>query len=66
MRLFALIACSLVREGDRWRLPESDLGGPCLWPYDPLLLIGQPIGQYHCPYCGSMVIAGMAHIDYAE
>jgi hypothetical protein len=24
-------------------------------------LIGQPIGMYHCPDCGGMVMAGMAH-----
>jgi hypothetical protein len=32
---------------------------PC--PEDPLLLRGQPIGQYHCPYCGMMVVAGFPH-----
>ena len=23
--------------------------------------LGQPIGQYHCPACGVMVLAGMSH-----
>lgn len=23
-----------------------------------------PIGMYHCPECGQMVIAGIEHIDY--
>jgi len=27
----------------------------------PELLAGQPIGQYHCPDCGAMVIAGLPH-----
>lgn len=27
----------------------------------PENLIGQPIGMYHCPDCGAMVIAGMSH-----
>lgn len=24
-------------------------------------LLGQPIGQYHCPDCGAMVLAGISH-----
>ena len=28
---------------------------------DPALLTGQPIGQYHCPLCGMMVVAGFPH-----
>lgn len=27
----------------------------------PELLIGAPIGQYHCPDCGAMVMAGLPH-----
>lgn len=27
----------------------------------PEKLIGQPIGQYHCPDCGAMVMAGLPH-----
>ncbi|MHA2113283.1 MAG: hypothetical protein ACXADW_14110 [Candidatus Hodarchaeales archaeon] len=26
-------------------------------------LIGQPLGQYHCPICGMMLIAGCMHPD---
>lgn len=33
---------------------------PC--PEDPELLRGQPIGMYHCPDCGMMVLAGMPHL----
>lgn len=52
-----------------YRKPYADPGidGPeveCPWPLDPLRLLGAPIGQYHCPYCGSMVLAGTPHPDY--
>lgn len=30
------------------------------------MLKGQPIGMYHCPYCGAMVLAGQRHLDYAD
>jgi hypothetical protein len=33
---------------------------PC--PGKPEELKGQPIGQYHCEYCGEMQIAGMEHL----
>lgn len=26
--------------------------------------IGAPIGMFHCPLCGEMVLAGMPHPDY--
>ena len=29
--------------------------------YDPTELADAPIGQFHCPECGEMVIAGMPH-----
>ena len=28
----------------------------------PILLAGQPLGQYHCEGCGAMQLAGMAHL----
>lgn len=34
--------------------------------YDPRPLAGQPIGMLHCPLCGEMVIAGMAHPTMTE
>lgn len=53
------------------RLPQPDIigplnenGDPCPWPWDPPQLAGAPLGQYHCPYCGAMVMAGVDHIDY--
>lgn len=33
-------------------------------PHDPRPLLDQPIGMYHCPECGEMVVAGMEHPDY--
>lgn len=31
-------------------------------PEDPVALLGQPIGMYHCPYCGCMQVAGVEHL----
>ena len=33
--------------------------------HDPRELAGQPIGMYHCPDCGEMVVAGMEHTPRA-
>lgn len=33
---------------------------PC--SYDPRPLLDAPIGMFHCPECGEMVLAGMAHL----
>lgn len=44
--------------------PLADDGTPCPWPWEPQQLVGVPLGMYHCPYCGSMVVAGQAHPDY--
>lgn len=43
----------------------NEMGEECPFPFDPPQLVGQPLGQYHCPYCGAMVIAGMTHPNYA-
>jgi hypothetical protein len=70
--VLAIVMTSLVQEPDgSWRQPYADPGidGPgtfCPWPFDPAQLVGQPIGQYHCPYCGSMVVAGIGHLDYTD
>lgn len=32
--------------------------------YDPMTADG-PIGMFHCPECGEMVVAGMEHPDYS-
>lgn len=44
--------------------PYNEMGEECPWPWEPEQLGGAPMGQYHCRYCGAMVLAGMAHIDY--
>lgn len=46
--------------------PLNENGDRCPWPWEPQQLIGAPIGQYHCDYCGAMVMAGIPHIDYAD
>lgn len=46
--------------------PLTSEGKYCPWPWDPIQLKGQPIGMYHCGYCGEMVIAGVNHPDYRE
>ena len=34
--------------------------------FDPSVYVNVPLGMFHCPECGEMVIAGMAHPDYSE
>lgn len=46
--------------------PLNESGERCPWPWDPQQLAGAPMGQYHCPYCGAMCIAGVPHPDYGE
>jgi hypothetical protein len=44
--------------------PHNEMGERCPWPWEPQQLVGVPLGQYHCPYCGAMVLAGVPHPDY--
>lgn len=46
--------------------PTNENGETCPWPWDPQQLVGAPLGQYHCPYCGGMQIAGVPHADWRE
>jgi hypothetical protein len=46
--------------------PLNEEGERCPWPWDPQQRAGVPLGQYHCPYCGAMVLAGVAHLDYGS
>jgi len=46
--------------------PQNEAGEPCPWPWDPQQLAGAPLGQYHCGFCGAMVVAGLPHIDYRD
>lgn len=52
------------REWVRVRGPKTSDGQECPWPWDPEQLKGAPMGQYHCAYCGEMVLAGVPHTDY--
>ncbi|MFD4572067.1 hypothetical protein ACFWNK_01950 [Streptomyces sp. NPDC058417] len=45
--------------------PLNEQGERCPWPWEPQQLINVPLGQYHCRYCGAMVMAGLPHVDYA-
>lgn len=44
-----------------WGEWEGKQRKPC--PEQPMLLSGQPIGQYHCPSCGMMIMAAMPHLS---
>jgi hypothetical protein len=52
-------------------LPRPGITGPldtqgreCPWPWGPQQRTG--IGQYHCAYCGEMVVGGQRHVDYRD
>lgn len=55
----------------RLSYPEKPICGRCYDEVDELFpancnekpedLVGQPIGMYHCPDCGAMVLAGIPH-----
>jgi len=30
-------------------------------PYEPEHLVGVPMGMFHCPVCGDMLLAGLKH-----
>lgn len=34
--------------------------------FDPTVYAGAPIGMFHCPDCGEMVIAGLAHPETVD
>lgn len=46
--------------------PLNEEGERCPWPWDPQQMVGVPMGMYHCPYCGAMVVAGVPHPDYKD
>lgn len=59
-------AINIRLPNDEIQGPVNEEGEPCPWPWDPIQLKGAPLGQYHCPYCGAMCMAGMDHVDYKE
>lgn len=46
--------------------PHNENGERCPWPWEPQQLVGVAMGQYHCGYCGAMVMAGQPHLDYGS
>lgn len=57
------VASVVVADGAIYRFyRDSDF--PC--KEHPELLLHKPIGQYHCPFCYEMVMAGMLHPDYSK
>lgn len=58
------VSIALPREGIEG--PVNEMGEPCPWPWEPQQLVEVPLGQYHCEYCGAMVVAGVPHPDYRD
>lgn len=54
-------ALALVEQSVDWGEWAGKKRKPC--PENPVLLTGRPIGQYHCPICGMMVMAAMPHLS---
>lgn len=46
--------------------PLNEMGERCPWPWEPQMLVNAPLGQYHCGFCGAMIIAGLPHLDYTD
>lgn len=47
--------------------PLAEDGTVCPWPWEPQQYGPDvPMGMFHCQYCGSMVVAGMRHVDYRD
>lgn len=48
---------------------DDPISGPAPAPmndrctFDPSPLLGVPLGMFHCPECGEMVIAGLPHFE---
>lgn len=57
-------AVNLVLPHDSVWGPLTEYGGECAWPWEPQQLVGVPMGQYRCPYCMAMCVAGVPHFDY--
>lgn len=57
-------AQDLLLPSDDVQGPYNEIGQECPWPWEPQQLKGVPMGQYHCPYCGGMQVAGVPHLDH--
>lgn len=53
---------------DREPSGADSYGNPYFAPcsFDPSPLTDVPLGMFHCPECGEMVVAGMPHPKYWE
>ena len=57
-----LDAClSYIERTVEWGEYEGRKRKPC--PEQSILLAGAPLGQYHCPFCGMMLLAGVPHFS---
>ena len=45
---------------------QAEDGWVCMDPWYTIKMSGKPIGMFHCPYCGEMVLAGIVHPDYYD
>ena len=45
-------------------ISKNEKDDPMKCPFDPSPLLGVPLGMFHCPACGEMVIAGIPHPDW--
>lgn len=53
-----------LNKRDGWRPAYDELFSKHAWPCPgkPEELKGQPIGMYHCEFCGEMQLAGASHL----
>lgn len=63
--LLAICAGAMLRRSGDWRYPLTMDGESCPNPIEPMLYIGQPIGMFHCSWCGDMQVAGFTHTDFS-
>jgi hypothetical protein len=48
------------------KAPKNEEGEVCPFPWEPQLLTGAPLNQFHCQFCGAVVVAGIPHVDYSD
>lgn len=57
-------ALEVISARTEWGEHQGKKRKPC--PEQPILLSGQPIGQYHCPVCLEMQMASHPHLPPDE